>query len=320
MKKVMTTEKKKLFGVITLNKYGNPFKRKLFIFFMLLIPMANFLIFTVYANIGGVWLSFNQMSLSTGTDVFVGFANYCRFFEQFALMEYGRMIAVSFGYLIAVMFVSVPISLVCSFFLYKKVPLGKIIVIILFLPNILPASVLAEYYRQLFDPINGIVNKLFNLLGGYTIETAPSWLTDPRYSNYMLYLYTVWFGFGYNAILLWGAMTRIPQEVVESAQLDGAGMVKEFFKITIPIIWPTFSMVIILTWMVPFTLYMQPMMISFNGQANTTTIALLALQTLRDQYNPYYASAISIIIALVSIPTTLLLRKALDRVFTVVEV
>ena len=320
MKKVMTTEKKKLFGVITLNKYGNPFKRKLFIFFMLLIPMANFLIFTVYANIGGVWLSFNQMSLSTGTDVFVGFANYRSFFEQFALMEYGRMVAVSFGYLIAVMFVSVPISLVCSFFLYKKVPLGKIIVIILFLPNILPASVLAEYYRQLFDPINGIVNKLFNLLGGYTIETAPSWLTDPRYSNYMLYLYTVWFGFGYNAILLWGAMTRIPQEVVESAQLDGAGMVKEFFKITIPIIWPTFSMVIILTWMVPFTLYMQPMMISFNGQANTTTIALLALQTLRDQYNPYYASAISIIIALVSIPTTLLLRKALDRVFTVVEV
>lgn len=120
MKKVMTTEKKKLFGVITLNKYGNPFKRKLFIFFMLLIPMANFLIFTVYANIGGVWLSFNQMSLSTGTDVFVGFANYRRFFEQFALMEYGRMIAVSFGYLIAVMFVSVPISLVCSFFLYKR--------------------------------------------------------------------------------------------------------------------------------------------------------------------------------------------------------
>ena len=156
MKKVMTTEKKKLFGVITLNKYGNPFKRKLFIFFMLLIPMANFLIFTVYANIGGVWLSFNQMSLSTGTDVFVGFANYRRFFEQFALMEYGRMIAVSFGYLIAVMFVSVPISLVCSFFLYKKVPLGKIIVIILFLPNILPASVLAEYYRQLFDPITAL--------------------------------------------------------------------------------------------------------------------------------------------------------------------
>ena len=313
-------ERKKLFGVITLNKYRNPFKRKLFIFCMLLIPIANFLVFTVYVNIGGIWLSFNQMSPSTGQDVFVWFANYGKFFEEFGLMQYGRMIGVSFGYLVAVMFVSVPVSLVCSYFLYKKVPLGKIIVVILFLPNILPMSVLAEYYRQLFDPVNGVLNKLFNMLGGYTIETAPSWLTDPRYSNYMLYFYTVWFGFGYNAILLWGAMTRIPQEVVESSQLDGAGLLTEFFRITIPIIWPTFSMIIILTWMVPFTVYMQPMMISFNGQANTTTIALLALQTLRDKYNPYYSAAISIMIALVSIPTTLLLRRLLDRVFTVVEV
>ena len=65
---------------------------------------------------------------------------------------------------------------------------------------------------------------------------------------------------------------------------------------------------------------MQPMMISFNGQNNTTTIALFALQTLRDKYNPYYSSAISILIALVSVPTTLLLRKILDRMFTVVEI
>ena len=61
-------------------------------------------------------------------------------------------------------------------------------------------------------------------------------------------------------------------------------------------------------------------MISFNGQNNTTTIALFALQTLRDKYNPYYSSAISILIALVSVPTTLLLRKILDRMFTVVEI
>lgn len=316
----MQNGKKKLFGIVTLNKYGNPFRRKLFIFFMLLIPIANFLVFTVYANLGGIVLSFHQMSHSTGRDVFVGIANYKKFFEEFALMQYGRMILVSFGYLFVVMFLSLPISLVCSFYLYKKIPLSKVIVVILFLPNILPASILAEYYRQLFDPITGILSKLFNFMGGYTLQTAPSWLTDPRYSNWMLYLYTVWFGFGYNAILLWGAMTRIPQEIVESAELDGAGLVTEFFKITVPVIWPTFSMIVVLTWMVPFTVYMQPMMISFNGQNNTTTIALFALQTLRDKYNPYYSSAISILIALVSVPTTLLLRKLLDRMFTVVEI
>ena len=108
----MQNGKKKLFGIVTLNKYGNPFRRKLFIFFMLLIPIANFLVFTVYANLGGIVLSFHQMSPSTGRDVFVGIANYKKFFEEFALMQYGRMILVSFGYLFVVMFLSLPISLV----------------------------------------------------------------------------------------------------------------------------------------------------------------------------------------------------------------
>ncbi|MFQ7077412.1 MAG: hypothetical protein ACLRSW_05465 [Christensenellaceae bacterium] len=67
----MQNGKKKLFGIVTLNKYGNPFRRKLFIFFILLIPIANFLVFTVYANLGGIVLSFHQMSPSTGRDVFV---------------------------------------------------------------------------------------------------------------------------------------------------------------------------------------------------------------------------------------------------------
>lgn len=316
----MLLKSNKLLGLIKVNKYGNKFRTKLFIVCMLLIPMLNFAVFTVYANIEGVRLSFFEMSQSTGADVFVGFGNYIKFFETFKLMQYGRMIGVSFGYLFVVMLISLPISVTCAFFLYKKIPFAGVIVVILFLPNILPASILAEYYRQLFDPKLGILSKLFNFLGGYTIETAPSWLTDPRYSNTMLYLYTVWFGFGYNAILIWGAMTRIPQEIVESAQIDGAGRATEFFKITVPITWPTLSMIIVLTWMVPFTVYMQPMMISFNGQANTTTIALLALQTLKDNNNPYFASTISILIALVSVPTTLLLRKLLDRFFTVVEI
>ncbi len=91
----------------------------------------------------------------------------------------------------------------------------------LFLPNIIPLSVIAEYFRQLYDPSFGVLFKFFNLLFGFTTETAPSYLSNPQYANGMLYFYTVWFGFGYNSILLWGAFSGIPQEVIESAELDG---------------------------------------------------------------------------------------------------
>ena len=113
-------------------------------------------------------------------------------------------------------------------------------------------------------------------------------------------------------------MTRIPEELVESAQLDGANLGVEFFRITIPVIWPTLSMIFVLTCMVPFTVYMQPMIIAFNGQAQSTTISLLAIQQLT--VDPYYSAAISVLIACVSIPSVLIVRKLLDRVFPVVEI
>lgn len=306
------------FAKIKLNKYKNPFRIKLFIFCMLAIPVFVFLVYGVYANLGGLVMSFESFSREQERVIPVGFSNFERFFNLFRRFDYGRMIGVSFGYFAVVMFISLPVSVTVAFFLYKKVPCGKIIVVVLFLPNIIPMSLLAEYYRQLFDPMNGVLYKLFNVLFGFTRATAPSYLSDPKYANQMLYLYTVWFGFGYNSILIWGAMTRIPEELVESAQLDGANLPVEFFRITIPVIWPTLSMILVLTCMVPFTVYMQPMIIAFNGQAQTTTISLLAIQQLT--VDPYYSAAISVLIACVSIPAVLLVRKLLDKVFPVVEI
>ena len=300
------------------NKYKNPFKVKLFIFCMLAVPVFCFLVYGVYANLGGLLLSFQNFSRTQEKVIPVGFENYKRFFSLFKRFDYGRMIGVSFGYFAVVMLISIPISITVAFFLYKKIPFGRLIVVVLFLPNIIPMSLLAEYYRQLFDPINGVLNKFLNIILGYTAETAPSYLSDPAYANQMLYIYTVWFGFGYNSILIWGAMSRIPKDLVESAQLDGANLFVEFFRITIPVIWSTLTMVLVLTCMVPFTIYMQPLIIAFNGQAQTTTISLLAIQQLTA--DPYYSAAISVLIACVSIPTVLIVRKLLDRVFPVVEI
>lgn len=263
-------------------------------------------------------MSFNNFSREQGKSIFVGIKNYQRFFSLFKRFEYGHMIGVSFGYFAVVLFFSTPISVAVAFFLYKKVPFATLIAVVLFLPNIIPMSLLAEFYRQLYDPTHGALFLFFNKLFGFTAKTAPSYLTNPKYSNWALYFYTVWFGFGYNAILIWGAMTRIPQELVESAELDGANKWVEFFKITIPVIWPTLSMVLVLICMIPFTVYMQPMIIAFNGQAKTTTISLLAIQQLT--VDPYYSSAISVLIACVSIPTVLIVRKLLDKVFPVVEI
>ena len=300
------------------DKYGNPLSRRLFIFALLLIPMLNFVVFTIYANFGGVFLSLKQFR--NGEEIWVGLENFQRFFRDFETKEYGRSIVVSLMYLLVVGGISLPVSLLTAFFLYKKIPLSRMLVVILYIPNIIPGAVMAEFYRRMWDSGGGVVstgllNRLFSFVEGGEIN----WLTVRQYANQALWIYTVWFGFGFNAILLWGAMTRVPPEIVESAELDGAGIFTEFFRITIPVIWSTLSMVIVLTATVPFTVYMQPLLIANNGDVGTRTIALLAMQELK-RPDPYFSAAIYILIACVSLPTVLIVKRLTDKAFETVEV
>ena len=105
------------FTKIKWNKYKNPFRVKLFIFCMLAIPVFCFLVYGVYANFGGLIMSFEGLSREQEKVIPVGFANYKKFFSLFQRFDYGRMIGVSFGYFAVVMFISLPISIAVAFFL-----------------------------------------------------------------------------------------------------------------------------------------------------------------------------------------------------------
>lgn len=285
---------------------------------MLAVPLLNFLVFTIYANFGGILLSFQQFD--GYKELFVGLTNYSKFFGGMISEGYLETIGVSFSWLPVVLCVMFPLTVIISFFLYKKVPCAKLTMVFLFIPNIIPMAVMAEFYRRMWDAGGGVVSTgLFNKLFSFVTGREVNWLVSSKYANWALWIYTVWFGFGYYSLLVWGAMSRIPKELIESAQLDGAGLFTEFFKITIPVIWPTLSVVILMYVLTPFSIYMQPLMLAENGKYKTRTLALLAMNELR-RPDPYYSAAISIIIACVSLPTAIICKKCLDKAFTVVEI
>ena len=301
------------------SKYRLSPSKIVFIIVMLVVPLANFAVFTVYANLGGLVLSFKQ--IRDGKEVFVFFENFQRFFRLFGSQNYGRIIGTSFAWLPVVLCVMFPITVFMCFFLYKKVPLSRLIIVILFIPNIIPAAVMSEFYRRLWDTgggafQSGIMVKLFAFItGGREIN----WLITEGYANWALFVYTIWFGFGLYSLFIWGAMSRIPEEVPESAQLDGAGLMTELFSITIPFIWPTLSIAIVMYVLTPFTIYMQPLMLAENGRYGTTTIALLIINEIK-RPDPYYAAAIKILVSCISFPLALLLQKGLSKLFTGVEI
>lgn len=299
-------------------KYNNSLKRKIFIAAVLIFPMTIFAVFTIYANFGGIFISMQK--LENYKETFVGFENYRTFFERFELDNMDNIIATSFMYLPVILFILVPLTLFFSFFFYKKVPFTKISLVLLFMPNIIPQAVMAEFYRRMWDAGGGVIpSGLFTQIFSFISGKELNWLVSYEYANFALFIYTVWFGFGTNSLLIWGAMSRIPEELVESASLDGANLFREFFSITVPCIWPTLSLVLLIYLLSPFTIFTQPLMLAENGKYGTTTIQLYILNEIKKP-NPYYAAACSIMVACITIPLSVIIRKLMNRMFSVVEI
>ena len=305
-------------------KHKNPWKIKLFIVCMLTLPLGQFLVFTVYINIDGILMGFQNVNQSTNELVFVGLGNFERFFRTFVSEWDGpaawKMLANSFGYWPVTYLIAIPLQLAAAYFLYKKVHASGFIIVVIFLPNLISPAVLAQAFSQMLSIRQGPLSDILQWLFGYTSENVPVWLNDPDYAMGLLYFYSIWVGIGYNAVLMWGAMTRVPLEIVESAKLDGVGFFGEFFHITLPIIWPTLSMILLTSVNIPFTVYMHSLLLTPNsGVSGTGTLGLLVITTLRGG-DMYYSAAISILLSVISIPLMLGVKKLLNRIYEDVEV
>ncbi len=103
-----------------------------------------------------------------------------------------------------------------------------------YLPSLLGGSVaIAVLWRQLFGP-DGMVNLMLASIGW---ANPPTWLHDPRFALYTLVLLGVW-QFGSPMIIFLAGLRQIPREIYESAQVDGASRVAQFFRITLPLLTP----------------------------------------------------------------------------------
>ena len=123
-------------------------------------------------------------------------------------------------------------------------------------------------------------------------------------------------GLGYNVLLLSGAIGRIPKELFESAQMDGAGNFKQFSKIMIPMVWPTVITLVVLGMTNVLTLYLQPVLFNLN---NNETIAGTIFNGINNPTQYPYFAAFGLLFSVILAPTILLIRKQLSRRYSDTE-
>lgn len=164
-----------------------------------------------------------------------------------------------------------------------------------FLPSVTMAAAVAMVWKWIYNEKMGILNSVIRALGGKGI----GWLTDPKIALYSVMIVGLWMSVGYNMIILLAGMQGISKSYYEAAQIDGAGPVQLFFKVTIPLLTPTIFFVMITSIISGFQVFdVIYMMIGKTNPAyaNTQTVVMLFYRQAFDYGYKGYAAAISILI------------------------
>ena len=290
----------------------------IFIVVMLAYPVLQFLVTWIFVNFGAISMAFN------GSEYYDEFEftlyNFKKIFDDLfstvpdqanflGLNPATIVLLNSVGYCLVTIFISLPLSLLFSYFLRKNMPLANVFRAIFFLPNIIPIVALTFAFRMSYTTPFGYLSGMFEAMGINTAKYPTSQL--------LVYVYCIWAGLGYNIILFSGAIGRIPKELFESAELDHAGYFKEFFHVVIPCIWPTIVTLVVVGMTNVLTLYMHPYLLTNYDRSSTYTIALSIFQTAgNDGAMPtelHQVTAYGLFFSLIWAPIILLVRHLLSK-------
>ncbi len=299
-------------------------KKKDYIFVAILLayPILQFVVTWAFVNIESVLFAFQHQGLRGTTWTFDNIAKVFTDIFSSSSFNYSNTISDevmtllnSLGYGFITIFITLPLSLVFSYFLQKGVPLSNTLRIIFFLPNIIPVVALTLAFNIPLKDY-GYMNGLVQMLGIPGGDIYGSWPT----SQLFIYVYCIWAGLGYNIVLMSGAIGRIPKELFESAQLDGAGYAVEFFKITIPLIWSTVVTLVVLGLTNVLTLYLQPYLLTNGtGKGGTTTIAMEIFMNANISTQYGYTAAKGLILSLVWAPVVLFVRNRMSKLYSDID-
>ena len=287
----------------------NKIKRAIFIIAMIIVPMMNFFVFYLYVNLNSILMAFRQTTL-TGETTFT--LNWFKMVIESLFVQKDMLLYLgnTMKYFAVSLLIIHPLTLAVSYFIYKKIFMYKFFRVMFFIPQILSAVVLTTLYKNIIGiegPIAPIIGRMLGL------EGIPEFLTNSSYATPAIIVYCVWTGFGTSLILFLGAMARIPEDVIEAGELDGVSCFRELVSIILPLVWPTFTTLTVMTFMGIFT-SSGPILLFTKGEADTTTIAYYIFQNVYfGNGNKEYAAAVGLFFTVVSLPIILGVKTGMER-------
>ena len=243
-------------------------KSKKIVPYLLVSPyIIHFLVFVAFPVAFSIVLTFHSWNIISPME-YIGVNNYIRLFkDQFFI----KSLLNTLLFLV----IHIPLQIVVALFiaetLNQNIKFRGFYRGAFFLPVIVSGVVVTILWQQLFGYDTGLLNRLLVSVGFGKI----GWLVDPNWAMPSIAIMATWKNVGLYVVLFLVGLQTVPPHYYEAADLEGATHMQKFFKITLPIINPTIFMVVVLSTIGGFSLFIEPYVMTGGGPLNSTLSAVL---------------------------------------------
>lgn len=222
-------------------------------------------VFTFYPSIDMVINSFYEVNVFKG-NTFVGFQNYVRLFKH---PDFWPSVRNTLIYTVGSVFFLIFLGLVFALWLQRSSFINGIVQRFMFLPHICAFLSVAMIFQWLMDD-----EGLFNFVLSWFNAPALRWFNSSDTAMMSIMIVSIWKGIGYYALILLSAVKAIPTELLEAADLDDAGKLRTFFKISLPMLSPQIFFLLITITINSFKVF-DSVRILTNGLCDTNVLVFL---------------------------------------------
>jgi multiple sugar transport system permease protein len=268
--------------------------------------IIHFFIFIAFPVIFSIVLTFHKWNIISPME-YSGFANYIRLFQDTLFLK-------SILNTLIFLIIHIPLQIVVALFLAEvlnqKIHLRGFFRAAFFLPVVVSGVVVTILWQQLYGFDSGLLNKILVTLGLGKV----GWLIDPKIAMPSIALMATWKNVGLYIVLFLVGLQTVPKHYYEAADLEGATHRQKFFKITLPMINPTIFLVVILSTVGGFSLFIEPYILTGGGPLNSTLSAVLYIYKQGFfYYHMGYSATLGLFFALIILSVVIIQKKFIER-------
>ena len=280
--------------------------RSIFIALCVAPAAILFFIFMVLPTLNVFRMSLFERGAYSPTETFVGLSNFATLFKdpKFISSMQNTILLIVTVTLITFFFA----ILFAAILTREKIKGQNFFRVIFYIPNILSVVVIAGIFSAIYKPENGMLNSILSFLSGH--EVMILW-KDQQMVIISIIIAMVWQAIGYYMVMYMASMSAVPVDLYESAGLDGAGRVAQFFQITLPLIWTNIRTT--LTFFIISTINMAFLFVKAMVAKGMADVGLSFMYNQKDAGLYGYAMSAGVVIFLFSFLLSAMVNKVTKR-------